>query len=136
MQPTESNPYRASEATERFTLQEDERASILAAGRWMVISGAIGTAGALAKLPGLLSNSDSLMFTGTGFLLPLAFAVVTLVAGRVLQGLKTPSSSGDQRSIAKSLDWLYLVFVTKGVIALIVMGLFALAFVAPLVFAL
>jgi len=135
MEPRESDPYRASDVREQFTLEGEERDAILVAGRWMAIAGVAGIVAAVAKVPLFFSATDSMVTLSLSVLVPLILAAVTLVAGRILLRLKTPSPAGDQRAIAESLKWLYVVFATKGVIMLFVIAIFVIMFFAPLLLA-
>ena len=128
-----ADPYRDEDALRHEALLADERALLVRAGRVMVWAGAVGLLAVLVGL-GTVDTAIALANGGGGLIvsvgLPTVFSVLTLRAGLVLARL--PGGSRDYGEIERAVRSLGVVYLVKGVIVLILIGLFGLALLLPL----
>ncbi|MBK8239219.1 MAG: hypothetical protein IPK74_27160 [Deltaproteobacteria bacterium] len=124
-----SDPYRIEGPRSHEALLAEERALLVGAGKVMRVAGVIGLVAAVVGL--LASYRADLISIALGAGLPGLLSALTLQAGMVLSRL--PGGSRDYREIERAVGSLHVVYAIKGVIVLIVGGLFLLVMLAPIV---
>ncbi|MBK6918831.1 MAG: hypothetical protein IPH07_15675 [Deltaproteobacteria bacterium] len=124
-----SDPYRIEGPRSHEALLAEERALLVGAGKVMRVAGVIGLVAAVVGL--LASYRADLISIALGAGLPGLLSALTLQAGMVLSRL--PGGSRDYREIERAVGSLHVVYAIKGVIVLLVGGLFLLVMLAPIV---
>lgn len=124
-----SDPYRIEGPVSHEALLAEERALLVGAGKVMRIAGVIGLVAAALGL--LASYHADLVSIALGAGLPALLSALTLQAGLVLARL--PGGSRDYREIERAVGSLHVVYAIKGVIVLIVGGVFLLVLLLPIV---